>query len=224
FGYARRSKQSSEDKMAIRIFIADDADLTIRGMQTILQEDHRFDVVGTARSMDELLATITEQCPDVIILGEWLYNMDLLSGIEQLQTLVPTGKIIVLGSLADGLLIRDLFHAGAQGYLYKSDDLCDCLTLAVDTVLRDRKYLSHTANAEYLVAMQSPQRDWHLDHEARHILQMLARGHRACEIAESLDIETRRVYHVRQKLRKRFNAETNEHLISVAAAEGFIYP
>ena len=106
--------------MAIRIFIADDADLTIRGMQTILQEDHRFDVVGTARSMDELLATITEQCPDVIILGEWLYNMDLLSGIEQLRTLVPSAKIIVLGSLADGLLIRDLFHAGAQGYLYKS--------------------------------------------------------------------------------------------------------
>ena len=210
--------------MAIRIFIADDTDLTILGTQTVLAEDHRLDVVGVARSMDELLTNITELCPDVIILGEWLYNMDLLSGIEQLRTLIPSAKIIVLGSLADGLLIRDLFHAGVNGYLYKSDDLCDCLVLAVDTVLRDRKYLSHTANAEYLLAMQSPHRDWHLDHEARTVLQMLARGHRACEIADTLNTDTRRVYFVRQKLRNRFNAETNEHLISVAAAEGFIYP
>jgi hypothetical protein len=32
------------------------------------------------------------------------------------------------------------------------------------------------------------------------------------------------VYWVREKLRRRFGAKTNEHLIQRAAAEGFIYP
>lgn len=209
--------------MAIRIIVADDADVTILGVQTVLEGDHRISVVATARSLDELLEVASEEQPDIIILNEWLYNSDVLTAVEMLREALPSIKLIVMGALADGLLIRDLFHAGAQGYLYKSDDLCNCLSLAVDTVLRNRKYLSHTANAEYLVAMQSPQRDWHLDHEARTVLRMLAQGSRACEIADELDIDTRRVYWLRQKLRKRFGAETNEQLISIAAAEGFIY-
>lgn len=142
----------------------------------------------------------------------------------KLRDALPAAKLIVMGSLVDGLLIRDLFHAGANGYLFKSDDLCHCLSLAVDTVLRNRKYLSHTANAEYLVAMQSPLRDWHLDHESRTVLRMLAQGSCIREIADELAVDTRRVYWVRQKLCKRFGAETNEQLISIAAAEGFIYP
>jgi hypothetical protein len=36
-----------------------------------------------------------------------------------------------------------------------------------------------------------------------------------------MGVPLRRIYWVRQKLRKRFGANTNEHLISLAVAEGF---
>ncbi len=35
-------------------------------------------------------------------------------------------------------------------------------------------------------------------------------------------VSVRRVYSVCEKLRRRFNAETNEHLIARAAEEGFV--
>ncbi|MEO1288305.1 MAG: response regulator transcription factor [Chloroflexota bacterium] len=210
--------------MVSSVVLASNSDLLNKGMTIILEEDLDCAVVAMAKSTQLLLSRLEKYQPDVAIIEDSLYGAHILDLLAECLKTSPSTKILILGFLTDGLFVRDLFHAGADGYLCLYDDLCDCLTLAVDTVLSNGKYLSYAANAEYLVAMQSPQRHWHLDHEARHILQMLARGHRACEIAESLDIETRRVYHVRQKLRKRFNAETNEHLISVAIAEGFIYP
>lgn len=209
----------------IQIVLADRNDLSLIGSWSVLLHHPEFDVVAAVTQVDTLLTVTQHFKPDVIIFDEHLYpQLDVYQTIQHLRDIVPDVKLILVGELFDGLYIRDLFHAGVQAYLYRQDALQDCLVSAVQTVLRNRKYLSPTANAEYLVAMQSPQRDWQLDQEARTVLQMLARGHRACEIADALSIDIRRVYHVRQKLRKRFNAETNEHLISVAAAEGFIYP
>jgi DNA-binding NarL/FixJ family response regulator len=209
----------------IQIILADRNDLSLIGSWAVLLHHSEFDVVAAVTQVDTLLTVAQHFKPDVIILDEHLYpQLDVYQTIQRLRDIVPDVKLIMFGELSDGLYIRDLFHAGIRAYLYRQDSLQDCLASAVRTVLRNRKYLSPTANAEYLVAMQSPQRDWQLDHESRAVLQMLAHGHRACEIADALDIDTRRVYFVRQKLRKRFNAETNEHLISVAAAEGFIYP
>jgi DNA-binding CsgD family transcriptional regulator len=50
----------------------------------------------------------------------------------------------------------------------------------------------------------------------------VALASRAGQISEQLGIDKRRVYWIREKLRKRFGARTNEHLIQRAAAEGFI--
>jgi DNA-binding CsgD family transcriptional regulator len=53
------------------------------------------------------------------------------------------------------------------------------------------------------------------------VLNKLAKGIHAGQIARELGITQRRVYWVRQKLRQRFGAKTNKHLIHRAAAEGF---
>ena len=210
--------------MSIRIIIADDADLTIRGVTAVLEEDHRLRVVGTARSLKALWRTLAKAPADVVLLNEWLYNTDALYAVEQVRAEAPLVRVLVMGSLPDGLLIRDLFALGAQGYLFKSDDLTTHLITAVDTVMRGRLYLSPTANAEYLVAMQSPRWRCQLDAEARQVLRLLASGSHVGEIARELSVPVRRVYWVRQKLRTRFGAATNEHMISRAAQEGFIAP
>lgn len=209
--------------MAIRIVIADDADLLLAGAQTVLSVVHRFSIVGLARCVDDLFQAIDKGLPDVVILSEQIYNLDIVSVVERLKAQRPALKIIVMGGLTNGILIRDLLACGVNGYLNKSDDLCELLTIAVETVMRDRLYLSPTATAEYLLAMQTARTRELLDTEARQVLQLLAHGEHAGEISERLGIGKRRVYWVREKLRRRFGAKTNEHLIQRAAAEGFIY-
>jgi len=210
--------------MPIRIVIADDADLVIHGARAVLMDEYRYQVVGTARSVAELLTLMEQTAPDLVLLSEWLYNLDILTAVERLRAVSPQVKLIVTGGLADGLLIRELLLAGVNSYLYKCDDLCELLPIAVDTVMRGRAFLSPTASAEYLVATQAATARNVLDKESRQVLQLLAQGYPTPEIAKMLDISSRRVYWIREKLRKRFDARTNEHLIQRAASEGFLYP
>jgi DNA-binding CsgD family transcriptional regulator len=68
--------------------------------------------------------------------------------------------------------------------------------------------------------MEHPTRKWELDTEAYAVLRLLAQGNTVGSIAVHLKVSQRRVYWVREKLRRRFGAVTNEHLITRAAAEG----
>ena len=210
--------------MKIRIVIADSADLTRIGMRAILETRLDFVVEASVASTADLLEA-SRRRPPVIIVDERLDpDLDVLTVVEKVGQAAPFARRLVCGQLTDGLLIRDLFAMGVYGYLYKGDELQLSLITAVETAMRNRLYLSPTANAEYLIAMQSPERDWRLDREARAVLRLLAQGCHVGQIALALHIAPRRVYWVRQKLRQRFGAVTNEHMISRAAAEGFVYP
>lgn len=208
--------------MHIRLVAADEADLMLVGIQTILKDSPACEVVATVRSASELLETCKQLRPDVILFQEQLDPlMDVLALVERLKQITPKSRLMILGELSEGLLIRDLFACGVLAYLYAGDDLKDQLLAAIGAVVQNRPYLSPTANSAYLIAMQSPQRNWQLDTEVRAMLRLLMQGVHIAEIAHQLDIPMRRAYFLRYKLRKRFGATTNEHLISRAMAEGF---
>jgi len=192
------------------------------GIQTILKDSPACEVVATVRSASELLEICKQLRPEVIILNEQLDPlMDVLALVERLKQITPKSRLMILGELSEGLLIRDLFACGVLAYLYAGDDLKEQLLSAIGAVVQNRPYLSPTANSAYLIAMQSPLRDWQLDTEARAMLRLLMQGLHIADIARQLDIPMRCAYFVRYKLRRRFGATTNEHLISRAVAEGF---
>ncbi len=130
--------------------------------------------------------------------------------------------MIVVGMITDGTLIHNLYMHGIKGYLYRGDPLQECLLPAIRTVLQDRPYLSPTANAEYLITLQSRHPVPQLNAEARIVLKYLAQGVSINQIAYHMGTSPRRIYAIRDRLRRRFGVETNEHLISRAVAEGFI--
>jgi DNA-binding NarL/FixJ family response regulator len=127
-----------------------------------------------------------------------------------------------MSNIPDGLIVQELFACGVSGYLYKSDVLGDCLGQAIQAALDNLPYLSPTANTEYLIALQSDRAGWQLDAEGRDVLRLMANGYRPQEIAVARGMLIRRVYWVANKLRDRFGAETNAHLIARAAEEGFL--
>lgn len=207
-----------------RIVIAHQTDLVLIGAKAVLAESSRYQLLAAVNSLSLLTPAISQHQPDAVIVhAELDPDTDVLKLVKLVLDAAANTRLILLGHLKDGLIIRDLFECGAWGYLYESDDLQDCLPLAIDMVMRQRPYLSPTANSEYLVAMRSPQRDWHLDDEARAVLRMLAQGHHVGYIAYHMKLQPRRVYWIREKLRNRFGAQTNEHLMSRAAAEGYVF-
>lgn len=207
--------------MSIKIVLADDSDLVMIGIRALIEADKRYVIIGSAHTFNDLLKYIEQESPSLAILGENLYDTDILTTIEVIHRLSPKTYILVLGMTTQGTLLHGLLHHGVNGYLYRSDPLGDCLLDAISTVLQGLPFLSETANAEYLVALQSGQLVRPLDAKARTVLYQLAQGTSINQIALHLGIPPRRVYAIRDRLRQRFGVDTNEHLISRAVAEGF---
>jgi DNA-binding NarL/FixJ family response regulator len=207
-----------------RITLADDTDLALIGAKAVVSQDERFQVVGVCQSLPDLLDLITAAAPDVILLGDRLEpDLDVLALVERVRAAAPHARLIVMGRLPDGLIVHELLNSGVMGYLYKSDRLEEYLIEAISAALRGKPYLSPAAaSAEFLLAVRNGRTGWQLDAEARDVLRLLAQGRRPQEIALMRRVPVRRVYWVNNKLRNRFGAETNEHLIARAAEEGFL--
>lgn len=207
-----------------RILIADEMDLVTRGARYVLQDYSDWIVVGECHSLADTLSQLRTMTVDVVLCGEQIDPFcDALGLVERLKTVAPHTHVILIGAASDGRLIGDLLQAGLHAYLNRGDALSDYLPVAIGAVARESLYLSPTANAEYLVAMQSGGRHWHLNDEARTVLRLLAQGCSIGSIAAQMKVSPRRVYRIRQKLRHRFGATTNEHLISCATAEGYTH-
>lgn len=207
----------------LRIVIADDVDLVLKGIQSVLAGWSDGEIVGIYQSVQELLDGLAKQPVDVVILDDRIDpERAPLSVIQQVQTIAPKAKIIVLGTIVDGMVVQEFFARGIQGYLYKSDTLAESLVPAIRSVTQGKLYLSPTAGAEHMAAMQEGRRRWQLDDEALTVLRLLADGSHVSQIAHRLKVSPYRIYAVRNKLRARFGAENNEAMISRAMVEGFL--
>jgi DNA-binding NarL/FixJ family response regulator len=209
--------------MMVTVALADEIDLALVGAQTALQQDPDVRITATFQALPDLLAHLTTTPPDMLLLSDRLEpDLNALALVERVHIVAPQTCIIILSHAYDGLVVHELFACGASGYLYRGDPLSEDILRAIWTVRRGRLYLSPTANAEYLLAMQSDRASWQLDAEAREILRQMAQGYRPQEIALMRNVPVRRIYWVNNKLRNRFGAETNEQLMVLAAEEGFL--
>lgn len=204
------------------ILLADEMDLVTHGARSVLLINPAWTVVGECHSLNDTLKQLDPAAVDVVVCGEQLDpGYDALRLVERLRTAAPNAHMILIGSAADGRLLRDLLHIGLRAYLHRGDPLRDCLPAAIHTVLRESLYLSPTANTDYLVAIQSGKHHRYLDPEARMVLRLLAQGCTIGSIAAQMRLPQRRIYWVCQKLRNRFGATTNEQMMSCAIAEGY---
>lgn len=207
----------------LRLMIADDVDLVLKGIQSVLANWSEAEIIGVYQSVSELLDGLMKKPVDVVILDDRIDpECAPLTVIQYVQTIVPKAKIIILGTIVDGMVVQEFFARGIHGYLYKSDTLADSLIPAIRSVTQGKLYLSPTAGAEHMAAMQEGRRRWQLDDEALTVLRLLADGSHVSQIAHRLSVSPYRIYSVRNKLRARFGAENNEAMISRATAEGFL--
>ena len=113
--------------MTVKIVVADDMDLALEGIKTILRQYGAFHITGTHRVLADLLDALAAQPPEVILLGDQLEpGMDVLALVERVRQAAPRARLLVMGSLPDGLIVQELLICGVAGFLYKSDSLAAC--------------------------------------------------------------------------------------------------
>jgi DNA-binding NarL/FixJ family response regulator len=204
-----------------RILVADDHALVIEGFRRILQE--HYALVGTAGDGHALLAAAKTVQPDIVILD---ISMPLLNGIEtaeQLKKICPTAKIIIVTMHAGADYVRAAFEAGASAYVLKGSAV-DELDQAIRAVLGGHSYITPLITKEmvdvYLSTTSEKPRG--LTPRQREVLQFLAEGRTAKEIANFLNITPRTVEFHKGQILEHLQLKTTADLIKYALTHGIV--
>ena len=205
-----------------RLLLADDHTLMLQGIRRILEQD--FELAGTVSDGRSLVAAAQELRPDVILLD---ISMPLLNGIDaarQIRHLVPETKMVFLTMHKDRDYVTEAFRAGASGYILKWSAEEE-LTAAIRQVLTGRKYLTPLLPQSWvdvqprqLSSMQADCRD--LSAREREVLQLLAEGMSAKQIAAALNVSNKTVEFHKYRIMRKLGIHTIAQLTKYAVEHG----
>lgn len=207
-----------------RVLLADDHALVIEGFRRILEG--QYDLVGTVEDGRALLEAARNLQPDIVILD---VSMPLLNGIDaamHLRKILPKAKIIFVTMHADTEYVRSAFEAGASAYVLKRSAV-DELEQAIRAALAGHSYITPLITKDLLDVFLSKAPGKAVGAEGltvrqREVLQLLAEGRTAKEIAAILNISSRTVEFHKGQIMEQLNLQTTADLIRYAVTHGIV--
>ena len=205
----------------IRVQIADDHDVVVQGVTSILEAESDIEVVGPAiTSGDDLMEKIREVKPDVLLLDVKMPNFEMLTALDHLTGLTPRLRIIVVTAQQDPQLVKAAAEKGAAGYILKEEALSSLLPLAIRGVIKGGLWFS-PRSTQHLMRGGADETD--LSEYQRDVLRLMVLGKTPHEIAKSLQRSVGAIYSAQSQIREKLGVETNEQAI-VAVIRDRIVP
>lgn len=106
----------------IKLAIADDQTLFLKGMRFIIQTFENIDLIIEASNGQSLIDKIENNIPDIILLDIKMPGMDGIETLKKIRSRHADIKIILLTMYNDERLISLGMEVGANGYLLKDED------------------------------------------------------------------------------------------------------
>ncbi len=208
-----------------RILLADDHAVVRKGFRLILSQEPDFEVVGEAGEGLEAVRLASELDPhaDVVIMD---IAMPGLNGVEATRRITENGtrsRILILSMHKDAVYVRESLRAGAKGYLLK-ESIDKDLVAAVRAVAAGHAFLSPEISATVLADYQQHVTDPldSLTNRERQVLQLLAEGLTAKDIASRLNISVYTVDAHRSRIMKKLHLKSSGELVRFAMRKKLI--
>jgi DNA-binding NarL/FixJ family response regulator len=206
-----------------RVLLADDHRIVTEGLKGLLEPE--FELVGIVEDGRALLAAVEKLRPDVIVVD---ISMPLLNGIDAVRQINKANdkvKIVFLTMHPDVTYAVSAFEAGASGYVLKHSAPTE-LVIAIRSALHGKTFVTPLLAGEFMrqTKERSTQRDvsTRLTGRQREIVQLLAEGKSAKDIAELLNISSRTVEFHKYRVMKDLGLKSAAELVHYAVRHGII--
>jgi DNA-binding NarL/FixJ family response regulator len=118
-----------EAEPVLKVLVADDHPLILQGLRRTLEACEDIDVVGEARTGDEVVPLVERRRPDVVLLDMRMPGLASAECIRLIKESQPQVKTIVLSASEDRPTIESAIQAGASAYVLKSVSALDIPSL-----------------------------------------------------------------------------------------------
>jgi len=205
-----------------RILLADDHAVVRQGFRLILNQEPDMEVIGEAGDGAEAVRLVLQHKPTLAIMD---IAMPRINGVEATRRIIeawPDAKILILSMHKDAVYVRETLRAGARGYLLKESIDQDMLR-AVRAVAQGDSFLSPEVSTTVVQEYQQVADPFdQLTAREREVLQMLAEGKVAKEIANELDISVYTVDAHRGRIMKKLSLKSSTEIVRFAMRKGLI--
>jgi DNA-binding NarL/FixJ family response regulator len=205
-----------------RILLADDHAVVRKGFRLILNQEPDLEVVGEAGDGQEATRLALNLRPDVVVID---IGMPVVNGVEATRRIMedwPECQVLILSMHKDPVYVRESLRAGARGYLLK-DSIDEDLLRAIRAVATGEGFLSPAVSRTVLEDYQQTTDPFDsLTAREREILQMLAEGKVAKEVATALNVSVFTVDAHRGRILKKLSLRSSTELVKFAMRKGLI--
>ena len=211
----------------LKILIVDDHKLMREGLAELIRHEDGMSVVGEAESGIMAVRLACELNPDIVLMDIEMPDLNGIEAARQIRKEAPEVKIIALSMHEDRRFVRQMFGAGARGYVLKGSAFEE-LAIAIRTVASGHIYanlnLSDMLLTDYIKELSDTTKPIAslLTARERMVLQLLAEGNGNKEISVKLNVSVTTIDSHRKHIMDKLGLHSIAELTKYAIHEGMV--
>jgi DNA-binding NarL/FixJ family response regulator len=205
-----------------RVLLADDHRIVAEGLRNLLSAD--FDLVGVVEDGQALVDAARELRPDVIVADISMPRLNGLDALEQILKDNPGAKVVLLTMHAEIAYARRALDLGASGFVVKHSAPGE-LVMAIRAALEGEVFITPSLAGQLVRRSKrggTREPGPALTPRQREILELLAGGMSAKEIAGVLSISTRTVEFHKYQMMEAWGLHSSAELVHFAIKQGLV--
>ena len=211
----------------VRILLADDHAVVRRGLRLLLESRQGFEVCAEASDGREAVELTLHHKPDVAILDIALPVVNGIEATRRIRKDTPGTEVMIFTLHDRESEIRDVLHAGARGYVLKSE-ADEQIVRAVEALARHHAYfsdhVSETLLDNFVEQGASGSNGVSLTAREREVVHLIAEGNSNKKIAHLLSISVKTVETHRSASMRKLDIHSTAELVRYAIRHRLILP
>ncbi len=204
-----------------RVLLADDHRMMAEGLKALLPDE--FELVGIVADGRAMIEAAERLRPDVIVADVAMPNLNGFEALTRLKKSHPDIKVVFLTMHQNAAYARRALDAGASGFVVKHS-ASEELVVAVHAALKGKTFITPSLTKQVVEEAKTGARGERdarsLTSRQREILQLLAEGRSAKEIASELAISSRTVEFHKYQMMEMNGLRSSAELIHFAIKHG----
>lgn len=204
----------------IKIAIADDHQMMIDGLKSLLEHEKKVTVVGEALNGEEIIKIIEKKKTDVVLMDVRMPVMDGIEATELISQKFPSVKVLMLTMHNTREYIEKVIKSGAAGYILKNTGKQE-LMKAIETIYSGEHYYSREVTGQVMESFQKKKKNYseipvELTEREKEVIKLVAKQFKTSEIAEKLSLSHHTVETHRKNLISKLNVRNTAGLVIYA--------
>ena len=205
-----------------RVLLADDHRMVAEGLKSLLPDE--LELVGIVEDGRAMIEAAEELRPDVIVADITMPNLNGFEALARLRKSHPNIKVVFLTMHQNAGYARRALEAGASAFVVKHA-APEELVLAIHAALSGKTFITPSLTKQVVEQAESgasvqDEGAKSLTPRQREILQLLAEGRSAKEIANDLAISARTVEFHKYQMMEMNGLHSSAELIHFAIKHG----